>query len=81
MTPGSRSQVAGAVSLLRGLGAVTPVLEALGISGFIPDGNLFTIDVADIFNDIQEDSFKGFLETIVKLLQIILPDPPDGVFD
>ncbi|MCB9477578.1 MAG: hypothetical protein H6684_02900 [Deltaproteobacteria bacterium] len=63
------------------LALANPVLEALGISGFIPEGNLFTIDVASFFTDIQEDSIRGFLETFVNLLQIFLPDPPDGVFD
>ncbi|MDP8224051.1 MAG: hypothetical protein P9L99_11885 [Candidatus Lernaella stagnicola] len=48
------------------------LLSVLGVPPLIPD--FLTVNVADFYENLEPDSIRNFLETLVGLLQMILPD-------
>jgi hypothetical protein len=52
--------------------SLNSLLQYLGIPPLIP--GFLTIDIAAVFEDLEEDSIRNFLETLLTLVELILPD-------
>ena len=55
------------------LSAANDLLRAFGIPGIIP--NFLTVDIAKVYEDLEEDSIRNLLQTVVNMLKLILPAP------
>ncbi|MDP8256809.1 MAG: hypothetical protein P9M14_13755 [Candidatus Alcyoniella australis] len=57
------------------LSSLNPLLEYFNVPPLLL--GLVKIDVAAFFEDLQPDTIRDFLQTLVNVLQPFLPDPPD----
>ncbi len=55
------------------LDSLNAILNAIGWPSLIP--GFITIDIADVYENLEPDSIRDFLQTLVNLLKLFLPAP------
>lgn len=57
------------------LSSLNVMLNAFGLPSLIP--GFITVDIASFYEDIEPNTFRNMLQTIINLLKLFLPEPPD----